>query len=408
MSNKALRHCISVYVQATSLGNYTMQEHPTVCDIMPRGIYLIKDEDVLVAMTEQPYDSEDLLQGMLDKYPLLLAGDQINSDSPRQWLSLAREKGVPDSRDGSDRWSVDNLLLDQDGIPTIVEVKRSTDTRLRREVVAQILDYAAYGVLYWTAESIRSQFEERCKDSKVDPGQRILEKLGISEIEPFWQNVSDNLETGKIRLLFVADYIPIELQRIVEFLNGQMKEAEVLAIEIKQYVGEGHKTLVPRVVGQTAKAQVTKARGRPPRNWEEKSFFEELEARSGSSDAAIARKIFDWAKANGFRIEYGGGQRDGSLFTQYDYNGIPHSTLAMWTYGSIEMQFQWIRTQPPFGPESKRFELLDKLNSIPGVSIPRDGINRRPSIRLALLQDEASLDQFLAVIKWMVEEITKP
>ena len=80
----------------------------------------------------------------------------------------------------------------------------------------------------------------------------------------------------------------------------------------------------------------------------------------------------------------------------------------MWTYGSIEMQFQWIRTQPPFGPESKRFELLDKLNSIPGVIIPRDGINRRPSIRLALLQDEASLDQFLAVIKWMVEEITKP
>jgi len=365
---------------------------------------LIKDEGVFVAMTEQPYDSEDLLQGILDKYPLLLAGDQINSESPRQWLSLARERGVPDSLDGSDRFSVDNLFVDQDGIITLVEVKRSTDTRLRREVVAQMLDYAAYGVLYWKAEEIRSQFERRCQEANLDPEQEIMEKLGISEIDQFWQNVSDNLETGKIRMLFVADQVPNELKRIVEFLNGQMK-AEVLAIEIKQYVGEGHQTLVPRVVGQTTKAQVIKGGNVPKRKWDEKIFFEELEARRGSNDAAIARKIFEWVNSNGFRVAYGGGQRDGSLFAQYDYDNIPYWTFAMWTSGSIEMQFQWMRTQPAFGSESKRFELLDKLNAIPGISLPPDRINRRPSFRLELLRDEAVLDRFLAVVKWMVEEI---
>jgi hypothetical protein len=66
-----------------------------------------------------------------------------------------------------------------------------------------------------------------------------------------------------------------------------------------------------------------------------------------------------------------------------------------------------MRTQPAFGSESKRFELLDKLNTISGVNLPRDRINRRPSIRLGLLQDEASLDRFLAVVGWMVEEIKK-
>ena len=50
---------------------------------------------------------------------------------------------------------------------------------------------------------------------------------------------------------------------------------------------------------------------------------------------------------------------------------------------------------------------MDKPNAIQGVSILRDGINRRPRIRLELLKDEALLDQFLAVIKWMVEEIKK-
>ncbi len=41
----------------------------------------------------------------------------------------------------------------------------------------------------------------------------------------------------------------------MEFLNQQMDPAEVLAVEIKQYVGGDLKTLVPRVVGQTVEAQ---------------------------------------------------------------------------------------------------------------------------------------------------------
>jgi hypothetical protein len=33
--------------------------------------------------------------------------------------------------------------VDEAGVPTLVEVKRSSDTRARREVVARMLDYAA-------------------------------------------------------------------------------------------------------------------------------------------------------------------------------------------------------------------------------------------------------------------------
>ena len=52
----------------------------------------------------------------------------------------------------------------------------------------------------------------------------------------------------------MADLIPPTLRRIVEFLNGQMDPAEVLAIEIKQFAGSGVTTLVPTVIGQTAQA----------------------------------------------------------------------------------------------------------------------------------------------------------
>ena len=40
-------------------------------------------------------------------------------------------------------------------------------------------------------------------------------------------------------MIFLADTIPPELKRIVEFLNEQMDPAEAFAVEVKQYVGDG-------------------------------------------------------------------------------------------------------------------------------------------------------------------------
>jgi hypothetical protein len=99
-----------------------------------------------------------VLQDLLAKYPQLLSGDEPDL-STRHWLLVTRELGVPDSNDGGDRWSLDHLFLDQDAIPTLVEVKRSSDSRIRREVVGQMLDYAANAVAYWPAERVQGAFE---------------------------------------------------------------------------------------------------------------------------------------------------------------------------------------------------------------------------------------------------------
>jgi hypothetical protein len=96
------------------------------------GIYLVQGDGGLVEMSEQDYASEALLQELLAKYPNLLAGDQIDGGEPRRWLLVSREVPLASEEDGTGRWSVDHLFLDQDAIPTIVEVKRSTDTRIRR------------------------------------------------------------------------------------------------------------------------------------------------------------------------------------------------------------------------------------------------------------------------------------
>ncbi len=248
-------------------------------------------------MEEAPYDSEDLLQKLLADHPDLLAGDQIDAEDPRRWLLVSREMAVPGEQDGAGRWSLDHLFLDQDAIPTLVEVKRSSDTRIRREVIGQMLDYAANAVAYWPVEEIKAKFESRCKDDGDDPDAELVGLLGEGQdISTFWQSVKTNLQAGRVRLLFIADEIPTELRRVVEFLNSQMDPAEVLAIEVRQFVGENLKTLVPRVVGQTETArQKKKVDQRESRQWDDASFFLDLNQRRGEQEAAVARRLLDWA-----------------------------------------------------------------------------------------------------------------
>lgn len=226
---------------------------------MAGGIFVIQPDGGLVELTEHAYDSEDVLQGLLARYPQLLTGDESGSPGGNTWLLVEREVGVPDSEEAPDRWSVDHLFIDRTAVPTLVEVKRSTDTRIRREVVGQMLDYAANAVVYWPVETIRAKFQARCDREGLDPEMVFTETFGQElDSEGFWDQVKTNLQAGKIRMLFVADVIPAELRRVVEFLNTQMDPAEVLALEVRQFVGEDLRTLVPRVIGQTAEARQRK------------------------------------------------------------------------------------------------------------------------------------------------------
>ena len=76
----------------------------------------------------------------------------------------------------------------------------------------------------------------------------LLQTYGELDANEFWQRVETNLRAARLRLLFVADGIPDELTRVVEFMNEQMSGIEVLAVEIKQFRGAAGQTLVPRVI----------------------------------------------------------------------------------------------------------------------------------------------------------------
>lgn len=126
---------------------------------MAQGIFFIQSDGSLAELREESYDSESVLRELLAKSTDLLGRDQSELDPPRQWLVIKREMGVPDPVNTGGRWPLDHLFLDQEGIPTLVEVKRSTDTRIRREVVGQMLEYAANAVAYRPVERIQAKLE---------------------------------------------------------------------------------------------------------------------------------------------------------------------------------------------------------------------------------------------------------
>jgi hypothetical protein len=230
------------------------------------GIFL-RHGDELLPMVEQPYEAETVLQELLASYPGLLSGDQ---DRDRRWLLVRRELGVAAAEGAADCWSLDYLFLDDEGVPTLVVVKRSADSRIRRAVVGQMLDYAPNAVAYLDVEKDSITFEARCDNEGREPAEVLTDVLGADEeIAEFCQRVKTNLAAGKLRLVFVADVIPAELQRIVEFLNEQMSSTEVLALEVKQYADERaqRQTLVSRVIGRTAAAQQRKSSAQPESEW---------------------------------------------------------------------------------------------------------------------------------------------
>lgn len=378
---------------------------------MSGNIFLLQNGDQLVRMQESRYDSEALLQELLANYPDLLGGDQIDADQPRRWLLVSREMAVPDEIDGAGRWYLDHLFLDQDAVPTLVEVKRSSDTRIRREVIGQMLDYAANAVIHWPVETIRSQFERTAEGQGLDPTNVLVQFLGNDgDVEAFWQKVKTNLQAEKIRLLFVADEIPQELRRVIEFLNGQMDPAEVLAIEVKQYVGrENLKTLVPRLVGQTAIAQQRKAGGtQKQQKIDEQSFLDDMLSRRGAPECDVARRIIAWSKQRNLTQNFNRWPKISSFIPVVETPGGPRYPISVQTQGDVWLQMRWLRDNAPFREEAKRSELWRRLNQIPGVAVPQERMTGYPSVLLHTLMQEASLKAFLETLSWVVEELRNP
>ena len=366
-------------------------------------IFVLRDGGELTELSRTSYQSEDDLQALIAKHPSILAGDQINPDNPREWILVSREMGVPDKQDGSDRWALDHLFIDQDAIPTFIEVKRSADTRLRREVVAQMLDYAANAIEYWPVSKLRELHEKQ----EAEGNSKSLSDLDVKPDgeDSFWKQVSTNLRTGKIRLIFAADVIPQELQTVIEFLNRQMIDTEVLGLELKQFLSaDGLTTLVPLIVGKTAISTQTK---REYRKWDEESFLGQVASVSNDEAVSICKRLIASFEELGCSFWWGEGKIHGSFIAVYEQKQR-HLLCSVYNWDKatrIQIQFGYMK--PPFDTMDYRVKLREYIERIPGVRIPDDRLHKYPSFPVNTLADDNSYNLFVDAMRMYIDDIKK-
>lgn len=339
----------------------------------------IKQGDTLIEMTERPYDAEAVLQQLLADHPNLLAGD-VDGEQRKRLLLIQREMGVPSEAEAGSRWSLDHLFIDEDSVPILVEVKRSSDTRIRREVVGQMLDYAANASSYWRVDALREAFESACRDADIDPDETVESHMtGDADVERFWQDVDTNLKAGRLRLVFVADEIPSELRRIVEFLNEQMTRTDVLALEVRQYVapGENMITLVPRLIGQTQAARDVKrtTTGRVNRRWGESDVLNMWPEHNAPEIASRVRRLYKFMQGEGARASWGTGVLPSVNVWLGEREDAATNPVAIGMFSdNMCIWFDFVRRRRT---EAENHRLAAAMRSIPNVARYTQGLEQQ-------------------------------
>jgi hypothetical protein len=202
--------------------------------------------------------------------------------------------------------------VDAEGRVIIVETKLSSNPELRRQVVAQVLDY---GASLWRSAPTLKQFEDlvlrywhsgACENDGLKEAATMREGLdpifaGIRgedwDYDLFESALSDSIANGQHVLLVVASGLTDKLSRdLLQYVNLCL-DLPLYAVEIDVFETEGRQLIVPRGVRYGTMGTPTPSKGRTNR----KAF---LAACSPVAGEFFAR-VLDEARDKGMIVYWG-------------------------------------------------------------------------------------------------------
>lgn len=268
---------------------------------MSNNLYFLKDGKA-EEMHEQEYEQEKVLQKIIADNPNILLRDS-EKDGAHLFL-VAQEFDIAEGGDSTNSYAIDHLMLDQSGTPVLVEVKRATDTRSRREVVAQMLDYASRASSF-DINKIRDGFLKYNSDTIIAENY---------DTECFWNNVANCLKAENLRLIFAADQIHDTLKTLIEFLNRNLADIDVYGVEIQQYKANDTIMLTSNIVGGGS-VESRKAAMRSI-EWDADTFSAHLMSLGRKDAIDISKEICDYARSNELSIYPGKGRTNPSFIVK--------------------------------------------------------------------------------------------
>ena len=371
---------------------------------MAGRIYLLNGDSTLIAMGELPYDSESLLQKLLRITPTSSPGSRSMPRHQGAGCSLPCA-GLPRRTRRAGRWSLDHLFLDQDAIPTLVEVNEAPTPASGGRSSGRCSTTPPTPLFTGRSRRSKPGSRARCREDGVDPnadlwgylteGQDGVRLLAAGEDEPPGGSGPPALHRRRD---------PARVAAGCGVPRRPDGPAEGLAIEVKQFVGENLKTLVPRVLGQTEAARQKKVVGRGVLcQWDEARFS--TPSLSGGANRTLeppGDSSFQGASSTVYGFGGDRARRTGrSSHVRQQLGEKPF--FSVWTYGTVELQFQQLRL-PPFSDAHESQELAHRLIRCRGVH-PRDF----PEQLSVQTQAAAGVHpgHFLETFHWVLTEIKK-
>lgn len=136
--------------------------------------------------------------------------------------------------------------MDAQGNILIVETKLARNGEIRRKVIGQVLEYAAY---LWgmSFDDLDHFFLKSERKSLLD---LLIEKSPAIDKDQLKQNVETNLASGKFQLIIAVDTINPELEKIIAYMSSRGTELQLEALELELYKQGQVEILVPQRYGQ--------------------------------------------------------------------------------------------------------------------------------------------------------------
>lgn len=221
---------------------------------------LLKAGDEFMVLEESDFDAETALQEAIKRNPEVIPVADVGLS---EVVVVGRETSLPVG-------AIDLLLLDAEGQVIIVETKLSRNPELRRQVVAQVLDYGAS--LWRTAPTLR-EFEplvlrywhsDACENEQMKKATSLRQGLEPAfkelcgedwDYDAFEAWLADNLANGQHVLLVVASGLMDGLSRDLLQYTNLCLDIPLYGVEIDVFETEGRQVIVPRGVRYTAQAR---------------------------------------------------------------------------------------------------------------------------------------------------------
>ena len=335
-------------------------------------------------VSESRFPNEAELQRYVYENPEVLPISDIKEDV--QFTVLDKETPVGTG-------SIDILGVDSEGDLYIIETKLFSNSD-KRKVLAQVLDYgAALWSTYQDPESFLRMLEERLAAT----GESLSELLSFGEASEIEAGIKECIQSGSFRFIIMMDQVPSALKDLIQFVNSH-SNFSVYAVELEHYEHGDLHIFVPHVFGAEGRKRVSSSSA--GRDWNEESYFQDVEEKCTPETVAAVRKLYEFSKQRTDQITWGRGRFTGSFNPRFPYVCEP-SVYTVRSNGNIAINFGYVQR----GGADLAQRLWSELTTIPRLAarLPKEPIGYpelSPSDWVPVREEFlAALDRFLNYAK---------